>query len=109
VKTPSPKLRVYETLQALNHGFEQVLIDLGRLHKLGSRPAFLNACRVIVEETRAWTNFEVVEVLQRREQNDWERFSRLRREAEKPLEDPNDVLIRAEPIKPPRAKAKKHP
>lgn len=99
VKTPSTKLRVYETLQALNHGFEQILVDLGSLQKLGFRSEFLAACRVIVEETRAWTNFEVVEVLQRREQTDWERFSRMRREQEKLLEDPHDLLLKAERFK----------
>jgi hypothetical protein len=96
MKTPSPKLRVYETLHAINQGFEQVLIDLGRLDRLGFRDDFVGSCRVIVEETRAWANFEVVEALERREQSDWERFSRLRRESEQKLEDPNDLLLKAE-------------
>lgn len=99
MKTPSTKLRVYEALRALNHGFEQILVDLGSLQKLGFRTEFLAACRVIVEETRAWTNFEVVEVLQRREQTDWEHFSRLRHENEKLLEDPNDIRLKAKNLK----------
>lgn len=96
MKTPSPKLRIYETLHALNQGFEQVLIDLGRLDRLGFHRDFLGAVRVIVEETRAWANFEVLE---RREQGDWERFGRLRRESEQKLEDPNDPLLKAERVR----------
>jgi len=52
----------------LNRDFEQVLGDLDRLgaqrlfpHRW--QPKFLKAWRATLEETRAWANFEVVEVL----------------------------------------------
>jgi hypothetical protein len=48
-----------------------------------------------LEETRAWANFEVVEMLQQSEETDWAHFGRLRRQWEKKYEDPNDVLIDA--------------
>jgi len=99
MKPTSQKLRVYETLHALNQGFEQVLTDLGRLEKLGFRREPLKEFRVVVEETRAWANFELVETMHDREERDWFRFGRLRRQWEKKLFDPNDVLIEAERLK----------
>jgi hypothetical protein len=95
MKPASKKLRVYETLHALNHGFEQVLTELGRLGKLGFRREVLAEFRVVVEETRAWANFELVETMHDREERDWVRFGRLRHQWEKKLFDPNDVLIEA--------------
>jgi hypothetical protein len=99
--TPNPqKLRVYETLHSLNQGFEQVLTDLVRLQEF---PCFrrepLGHFQVLVEETRAWANFELLEVLHGREQDDWTRFGRLRRAWDKRYRDPNDVLIEAERLK----------
>jgi len=83
-----PKLLVYEALAALNRDFEQVLLDLERLGALGVFPdrrqrQFLKACRATLEETRAWANFELVEILHEREEREWVRFARLRRRAEK--------------------------
>jgi len=99
MKPASKKLRVYETLHALNQGFEQVLTDLGRLEKLGFRRELLREFRVVVEETRAWANFELLETMHDREERDWVRFGRLRHEWEKKLFDPNDVLIEAKRLK----------
>ena len=48
----------------------------------------------MVEETRAGANLEVVEE-QRREEQEWGRFGRLRRRWDKRFEDPNDVLTMA--------------
>ena len=94
---PSQKLRVYETLHSLNQAFEQLLADFRRLQQLPffSRK-FLHHFQVVVEETRAWANFEVAEVMHSREQNDWARFGRVRRRWEKRYSDPDDVLLEAE-------------
>ena len=87
---------VYESLHALNHDFECVLAELARLHELGMfNQDLANILRIVVKETRAWANFELVEILQQREQDDWTRFGRLHRRWEKKLQDPNDVLIEA--------------
>ena len=87
---------VYESLAAMNHDFECVLAELARLHELGMFNRDLaNILRIVVKETRAWANFELVEILQQREQDDWTRFGRLHRRWEKKLQDPNDVLIEA--------------
>ena len=104
-----PKPLVYEGLAVLNRHFEQVLWDLERLRALGLFPdrlqrRFLKACRVTVEETRAWANFELVEMLHAREERDWARFGRLRQRREKALEDASDVVL---PAKPRRRKSRK--
>jgi hypothetical protein len=52
--------------------------------------------RLIAQEKRAVVNFELVERLAEREQRDWTYFGRLRREREKKLRDPQDVLIEAD-------------
>ena len=78
MKPAAGKLVVYETLYALNRDFEQVLVHLERLQELGMFERYLgNVFPVIVQETRAWANFEVVEALQPREQEDLIHFSRL--------------------------------
>jgi hypothetical protein len=71
-------------LATMNRGFEQVLGDLERLEELRLFPRpwqrnFLKAWRATLEETRAWANFEVVEVLHQREERDWVGFGRIRR------------------------------
>ena len=97
---------VYESLNALNHDFECVLAELARLHELGMFNRDLaNILRIVVKETRAWANFELVEILQQREQDDWARFGRLHRRWEKKLQDPNDVLIEAKLLMEKRGKA----
>ena len=76
---PAGKLVVYETLYALNRDFEQVLAHLERLQELGmfQQQDLENIFPVIVQETRAWANMELVEALQPREQDDWTHFNRL--------------------------------
>ena len=97
---------VYESLNALNHDFECVLAELARLHELGMfNQDLANILRIVVKETRAWANFELVEILQQREQDDWNRFGRLHRRWEKKLQDPNDVLIEAKHLMEKRGKA----
>jgi hypothetical protein len=91
------KLLVYETLHALNQDFENVLVNLRRLKEFPfpSRE-FLRHFQIVVEEARAWANFEVVEVMHQREQEDRASFGSLRQRWEKRFADPNDVLNDAE-------------
>ena len=79
MKHPAGRLLVYETLFALNRDFEQVLADFARLQELGvfQQRDLGNIFRVIVQETRAWANLELVQALQPWEQDVWTRFSRL--------------------------------
>lgn len=100
MKSTPQKLRVYETIYSLNQGFEQVLADLRRLQEQPFfRREFLRALSVVVEETRAWANSEVAEVLHSRELADWTRLGRLRQRWETKYRDPNDVIIEADKLK----------
>ena len=103
---PVERLPVYENLHALNRDFGQVLADLARLQELGVFQRDLgNIISVVVKETRAWANLELVELLQMEEEDAWAYFGRLRRRWEKTLEDPNDVLREAERLLETRQKA----
>src|SRR5260370_16440667 len=96
MKDAAQKLRAYETLFTLNQAFENVLADLQRFQRLPFfRREFLREFQVMVEETRACINFELVETMHSREQDDWARFGRLRQKWEKRYRDPNAVLIKA--------------
>src|SRR5260370_21939938 len=79
MKYPAVRLAVYETLYALNRDVEQVLVHLARLQELGMfQPEdFGDLFPVIIQETRAWANMELVEALQPLEQEDLTHFSRL--------------------------------
>jgi hypothetical protein len=99
---PVRKAVVYEALAAFNRDVEGLLVDLERLGALGLfrrrwQRQFLKAARAALEETRAWTNFELLEVLHAREEAEWVHFARLRQRAEQPTENPGDPLPPAEP------------
>ena len=103
---PVDRLPVYENLHFLNQDFQQVLNDIARLQELGVFQRDLgHIFSVVVKETRAWANFELLEILLQREQDDWTRFGRLHRRWEKKLQDPNDVLIEAKLLMEKRRKA----
>ena len=93
------KLHLYEILYNLNQGFEQVLHQLQQLEKLGLGRQAWKAFAVMVEETRAEINFELIEQLAEREQRDWTYFGRLRQQREKKYRDPQDVLIEADRLR----------
>ncbi len=108
MKPASQKLRAYQTLFTLNQAFQNVLADLHRLQRLPFfRLEFLREFQVMVGETRACINFELVESLHSREQDDWARFGRLRQKWEKRYRDPNDVLIEAEKLRKSAGKRRK--
>jgi len=77
------KLRLYEILYNLNQRFEQVLAELQELDRFGVRRRTSKKFQFVVEETRAEVNFELVELLQKRELKDWTHFGRLREESER--------------------------
>jgi len=87
-------VEAYQALAAFNRDVDLVLEDLERLGALGLLPQrwqrqFLKVCRATLEETRAWTNFEFIDVLRQKEEGDWAYFARIRQQAEKssdPLE-----------------------
>src|SRR5260370_19559996 len=66
---------------------------------------FFSGLQVALEETRAWANYEVLGSLHDREENDWGRFGRLRRQLETKYEYPNDILVEAARLPKPRQKS----
>jgi hypothetical protein len=97
----TPKVLVYEALAGFNRSFEQVLQELERLATLDLFPdrwqrRVFKACRATLEETRAWANFELIEVLHQREEREWVHFARIRKQAEK-KSAPDDVLLPRQP------------
>jgi hypothetical protein len=105
-KGPTERALVYDALAAFNQGFAQILQNLSSLETLGllEREVF-TGLQVTLEETRAWANFEVIDMLHGLEESDWSRFGRLRRHWEKKFEDPRDVLLEAARLKKPRRKS----
>ena len=90
------KTRVYESLYALNRGFEITLLSLERLERLGMfRLEHLNAFKVSLEHTRAQANEELIQTLQSYEEEESARFDSMEREWEKRYEDPDDVFFAA--------------
>ena len=78
MKHPAARLPVYESLYVLNRDFEQVLADFARPQELGVfKRDRGNIFHIVVQETRAWANMELVEALQPLEQEDLTHFSRL--------------------------------
>ena len=103
---PVERLAVYENIHALNRDFGEVLADLAKLQELGVFQRDLGSIiAVVVKETRAWANMELVELLQMREQDDWAYFGRLHRRWDKKWEDPNDILLEAKQLMEKRRKA----
>jgi hypothetical protein len=95
-----PKALVYDALATLNRDFEQVLDDLQWFEALRVFPCrwqhkSLKAWRATLEETRAWANFEIIEVLHQREEREWVGFGRIRQRSEKPSGIPAHVSVPA--------------
>jgi hypothetical protein len=87
---------VYETLHTVNQHFDQLMLDRQRLAELRLlEQKDLKGLVSIIEETRAWINFELVEIMHQREQDDWAKFGRIRLRWERKYEDPEDVVIKA--------------
>src|SRR5579859_6215767 len=96
LETGNSKLLLYESLYALNRGFEITLLSLERLERLGMfRLEHLNAFKVALERTRAEANEELVQTLQTYEEEESARFDSMEREWEKQHQDPDDVFFAA--------------
>jgi hypothetical protein len=95
-KPLSSKTRVYESLYALNQGFEITLLSLQRLEHLGMfRLEYLNAFKVSLEHTRAQVNEELIEILHEYEVEQSAHFDGMEREWERRFKDPDDVFFAA--------------
>jgi hypothetical protein len=72
---------VYESLNIVARGFEEILKELERLQQLDSfrRWSPIKTLELAVKETHAWTMFEILEVLHERAEDEWTRYGRMRR------------------------------
>lgn len=78
-KADAGKVTAYAILFHINEGFEQIL---AQLKQLDNSPVWLRVSKrlqVIVEETRAEVNFEMVEFLQEHELAEWTRLGATRK------------------------------
>ena len=80
-KTDAGKITAYAILFQVNEGFEQILARLQELGHSGEWRQVSKRLQLIVEETRAEVNFELVEFLQERELRDWTRLGIARQRA----------------------------
>src|SRR5579859_4684533 len=90
------KTQFYESLYALNRGFEITLLNLERLERLGLfRLEHLNAFKVSLERIRAEANEELIQTLQTYEEEESARFDGMERAWQKQYQDPDDVFFAA--------------
>ena len=77
-KTHAGKITAYAILFQVNEGFEQILAQLQQLDNISTGRRLSKRLQLIVAETRAEINFEMVEVLQERELAEWTRLGAAR-------------------------------
>lgn len=77
-KINAGKVPAYAVLFHVNEGFYQILAQLQQLDKSGAWRQISKRLHLIVEETRAEVNFELVEFLQERELKEWTRLGAAR-------------------------------
>ena len=90
-KSSGDNLAIYENLFALNQSFDEILDRVNRLHNWGLfRNQFqrqsIAICGATLRESRAWLNFEILQILENREERALAYFGRIRRDLEKALE-----------------------
>ena len=71
---------IYKAMRRIDRSFKRVLREIERVRQvrwLGKR-ALLDPVELALKETRAWTMFEILEVLHEREENEWIRLGRAR-------------------------------
>ncbi len=83
-------LAIYKALFALSRNFDEILVRVDRLRNLGLfRSRFqrqsIAICQATLKETRAWFNFEILQILEDREERDLAHFGRIRHKLEKAL------------------------
>src|SRR5262245_36337135 len=90
------KTRLYESLYALNRGFEFTLLSLERLEQFGMFELdFLNAYKVSLELIRARANQRLIETLSQFEEEQTAYFDNLQHEWEDQFKDPDDAFFEA--------------
>lgn len=78
------ELSMYEALSHIDRSFRQILQELEQLQEVGGFKGrvSIKSVKLAVRETRAWTLFEILDVLHQREEDEWTRFGRARSQHE---------------------------
>jgi hypothetical protein len=84
---------VYESLCKVNRSFEEILREFERLKQFEwfRGPSPIKSVELAVKETHAWTMFEILDVLQKRQENEWMRLGRIRATQDKRFERRDEV------------------
>lgn len=91
------KLQLYKRLYALNRALTLVVLNCDRLEKLAFFSAeHVRAWRMMTQHLQSEANSQLIETLQNWEEKEAFRLDQMRREWEKQMADPNDVLLAAE-------------
>ena len=74
------ELSMYEALSLINGSFRQILQELERVQQIDGFQgrASIKSVELAVKETRAWTLFEILDILHQREEDEWTRVGRAR-------------------------------
>jgi hypothetical protein len=90
------KPKIYHTLYLLNLSFARIVNHCQTLHDTGVlKPKFNRLYQAYAQELQAEINDEVLETVSSLEQDDLNRFGRIRDARDKELRDPDDVFIHA--------------
>jgi hypothetical protein len=76
---------IYDSLKVINRTFDQILQELKHLQQIDCfrRKAPIKSVELAIKETRAWTMFEILDVLHEREESEWASFGRRRNREER--------------------------
>ena len=71
---------IYDSLNVINRSFDEILQELEHLQHIDcfKRRVPIKSVELAVRETRAWTMFEILEVLHEREESEWSRLGAKR-------------------------------
>jgi hypothetical protein len=83
-KTNEVKAGIYEALAVINHGFEQIITAIYKLHSLGIvSDEYVEHQEIRASEMWAKINCHILTSVTEREQDDRNHFSRMRANLEK--------------------------
>jgi hypothetical protein len=113
------KLSIYHLLYRINLSFTNIVRRCRELEEARVfRPKYLRQFQGFAQELQSEVNSELLDTLNDRELDDWNRYGKVRQAWEKWLRDPDDVFIEAEDRrkellrqgkKPPKKQPKKQP
>src|SRR5262249_7876562 len=90
------KTRLYDSLDAMNRGFEFTLLSLERLEHVGMfELEFLNAYKVSLEHIRSRGNGRLIDRLSQFEEEQTAYFANLETEWQDQFKDPDDAFFEA--------------